>query len=256
MRNILVFIVQKVFSFFGFRISRIDDLDKFLIRNDVRNLVIPNTMLPRARLKSFLLLINRVCSKNIQGAIVECGVWKGGSMTLAALYLKSFFRSKIELHLFDVFADICQPDAKYDGKRAIQEAGGIENASGKFESSGIYDKLGLGYLSGNHVYDRIVNTVGYPSSKVIIHEGWFHETLPVAEIDKISILRLDGDWYASTKICLEYLYDKVVDGGIIIIDDYYAYEGCQKAVDEFLIARNLYVRFNTIDSDAIFWTKN
>ena len=71
---------------------------------------------------------------------------------------------------------------------------------------------------------------------VVIRKGWFQNTLPIAknEIGPITLLRLDGDWYESTKVCLENLYDKVIPGGYIIIDDYGHHEGCKIAVDEFL----------------------
>ena len=74
-------------------------------------------------------------------------------------------------------------------------------------------------------------------------------------IGPIAILRLDGDWYASTKICLEHLYDQVVSGGFVIVDDYGTYEGCRKAVDEFLAARGLHVFLSHVDPDCRYWIK-
>jgi len=74
-------------------------------------------------------------------------------------------------------------------------------------------------------------------------------------IDNISILRLDGDWYESTKVCLDNLYDKVVDGGFIIIDDYGCYEGYKKAVDEFLRVRNINVFINYSSPACRYWIK-
>lgn len=81
--------------------------------------------------------------------------------------------------------------------------------------------------------------IGYPPDKVFYHKGWFQNTVPADKqnIKSIAILRLDGDWYDSTKVCIENLYDKVVPGGFVIFDDYGLYEGCKKAVDEFFESR-------------------
>jgi hypothetical protein len=77
----------------------------------------------------------------------------------------------------------------------------------------------------------------------------------IPEITSIAILRIDCDWYASTKICLETFYDRVRPGGVIIVDDYGGYDGCRKAVDEFFIARNIKVFRNHVDSECIYWFK-
>ncbi len=76
--------------------------------------------------------------------------------------------------------------------------------------------------------------IGYDPAHLIYHKGWFQDTLPIADTPEIAVLRLDGDWYASTRVSLKHLYDRVVPGGFVIIDDYGCYDGCRKAVDEFL----------------------
>ena len=83
------------------------------------------------------------------------------------------------------------------------------------------------------------------------------DTLPrdSSRIESIAILRLDGDWYASTKVCLDHLYDKVVSGGFVIVDDYGYYEGCKKAVDEFIEERGLEVFLSQVDSGCVYWTR-
>jgi hypothetical protein len=95
------------------------------------------------------------------------------------------------------------------------------------------------------------------SDNVYYYEGWFQETLPVCkdQIEKIAILRLDADWYASTKICLEFLYDKVVPGGFVIIDDYGTYEGCKKAVDEFREKQRITAFMVHVNHDCRYWIK-
>jgi O-methyltransferase len=87
--------------------------------------------------------------------------------------------------------------------------------------------------------DVIINKVGYAPVNVHFHIGWFKDVVfdAAPKVGPIALLRLDGDWYESTKTCLEAFYDNVVKGGIVIFDDYLVYDGCKKAVDEFLAAR-------------------
>ena len=96
-------------------------------------------------------------------------------------------------------------------------------------------------------------------NKEIYHvkKGWFQQTLPLIkkEIGTIAILRIDADWYESTKVCLDNLYDKVIGGGYIIIDDYGYWEGCKKAVDDFIRERNLKTNIVMIDHTGCFFQK-
>jgi O-methyltransferase len=89
------------------------------------------------------------------------------------------------------------------------------------------------------------------------HRGWFQETLPAdaKSIDAISVLRLDGDWYASTKICLEYLYPRLACGGLLILDDYYLWEGCRKATDEYRQTLGIADPIIPVDGECAYWRK-
>ncbi|MEW6558372.1 MAG: TylF/MycF/NovP-related O-methyltransferase, partial [Elusimicrobiota bacterium] len=88
-------------------------------------------------------------------------------------------------------------------------------------------------------------------------KGWFQETLPKAKsrIENIAILRVDCDWYESVRCCLDNLYDNLITGGYLIIDDYGHWEGCKKAVDEFLEKRKIKVRLNKIDYTGVWFQK-
>jgi len=131
-----------------------------------------------------------------------------------------------------------------DGEKVINEVKKIlgKDAPTKGELTplkGIYDRFG-GPSDIKECQNLFENTINYPTDKVFYHKGWFQDTIPIksGEVDKIAILRLDSDWYESTKICLEHLFDKVVPDGFVIFDDYGLYAGCKKAVDEFLGSRN------------------
>ena len=185
--------------------------------------------------------------KNIEGSFVECGVWKGGAVGIMAKANLDFGKTRREIHLFDAFDDICPPDAKIDGKKAVDDAKNIlgfadeDKMVGQLESiKGGYDKMG-GNGSIDICKNLLENHIKYPSEFINYHKGWFQHTLPKIknEIDRIAILRLDGDWYESIKVCLENLYDRVTPGGLVVIDDYGYYEGCTKAVDEFLESRHI-----------------
>jgi O-methyltransferase len=220
----------------------------------------PYTMLPPERLITLYQQAAHCEKTGLQGAFVECGVWKGGSVALMALANLGQGVARRDLHLFDAFTDICEPDQAVDGERAIREVkawGKGAGATGKLAPvTGFYDSMGgAGTLAGNK--ELLEKTVGYPAQKLHYHVGWFQDTLPSAasDIGPIALLRLDGDWYASTKVCLERLYDQVVPGGFVIVDDYGAYEGCRKAVDEFRASRKISAYLSHIDAEARYWIK-
>ena len=121
---------------------------------------------------------------------------------------------------------------------------------------GIYDYMGGPGTSGEN-RQLLEKTIGYPAELLHYHIGWFQQTVPAVHelIGPIAILRLDGDWYASTKVCLEYLFKNVVKGGIVIIDDYGYYEGCRRAVDEFMNIDNVHAYFGSIDSYCRYFVK-
>jgi O-methyltransferase len=179
---------------------------------------------------------------NINGAFVECGVWKAGAAGLMAQANLKHGKSQRDLYLFDAFDDICEPDAENDDDFIIKEINAAlhkkeaKDFTGKLEPlKGIYDVWGgHGTLEeANHLLKNVVN---YPIDNTHFIKGWFQDTTPIQKdlIGDIAILRLDGDWYDSTKVCLENLYPLLVKGGICIIDDYGYNTGCAKAVHEYL----------------------
>jgi hypothetical protein len=179
----------------------------------------------------------------IPGDFVECGVWKGGCAGLMAIANREHGAAPRPLHLFDAFEDIVEPDETVDGERAVKEAREFAGVEGPLTGrlapmEGFYSHLG-GPGSQAIVEDLLVSKLGYDAGHVHVHAGYFQDTLPVVApgIDQIAVLRLDGDWYASTKVCLEHLFDKVAPGGFVIVDDYGIYDGCRHAVDEFFAER-------------------
>ena len=193
--------------------------------------------------------------QGMEGSFVECGTWKGGAVGLMALANLAHGRSRRHLHLFDSFAGLPEPDAAVDGEAAVRFAlasGGkadgrlvaLENAYGE-----------TGTLAANK--ELLEERIGYPPGHLHYHKGWFQHTLPgtAPELGDIAILRLDCDWYESTRICLEHLYGKVVTGGFVIVDDYGCYDGCKKAVDEHMRKNDINAYLHHIDREARYWLK-
>jgi len=193
-----------------------------------------HTMLPYARLYSLYDQAVYCETAGIAGSFVECGTWKGGAAGLMALANLAYGKTPRHLHLFDSFEGIPEPDEAIDGAKAVNQARAVgAGTRGRLVPlTNFYESPGA--LQTNR--DLLENIIGYDPAYLHYHQGWFQDTLPrvAGEFGEIAILRLDADWYASTKVCLDSLWRWVVSGGFIIIDDYGCYEGCKKAVDEFL----------------------
>ena len=165
----------------------------------------------------------------LPGSIVECGVAQGGSAALMGL-VTAQTDSPRKLWLFDSYEGLPEPtDADFEGDLTGKHVRPLHEGT----CLGTYEQV-EGLLFGKLGLDR---------NDVAMVKGWFQDTLPVNrdKIRKIAVLRIDADWYESTKCCLENLYDNVIPGGYVIIDDYGACFGAQKATDEFLAARGLSV---------------
>jgi O-methyltransferase len=178
------------------------------------------TMIP----KSTFLANLKLCwiYKDIPGAIVECGVWRGGMIAA----ISEILGNERNCYLFDSFEGL--PEAKeIDGE-----------AARKWQS----DKVGAMYHNNCKAEDfyaqEAMNLAGCKNYQLV--KGWFSETLPKFNPDQpIAILRLDADWYESTIQCLDFLYPKVAKGGIIILDDYYTWDGCSRALHDYLSKNSL-----------------
>lgn len=180
------------------------------------------SMIPPAIYIDNLLLCDSINS--IDGCIVECGVWRGGM--IAGIY--DYLSKKRKTFLFDSFEGL--PEVKEnDGK-----------AAKKWQEEN--DGVGLDNCKAEILFAQEAMKLANSENHNII-KGWFDVTIPNTQISEpIAILRLDGDWYDSTMVCLENLYPLVAEDGLIIIDDYYTWDGCSRAVHDYLSKNNLAVR--------------
>jgi O-methyltransferase len=200
-----------------------------------------HTMTPPARIYALTRAVEYVVRRRVPGAIVECGVWRGGSMMAAALTLLRLGATDRDLYLFDTFAGMTAPgseDVTLAGDAAADLLVGADPDSDLRAEAGI-ENVRAGMLS-----------IGYPAEKIHLVEGAVEETLPDAAPTQIALLRLDTDWYASTKHELHHLYPRLGTGGILIVDDYGYWRGARTAVDEYLQEENVYLLLNRIDNSA------
>ncbi|NMF56643.1 TylF/MycF/NovP-related O-methyltransferase [Pseudanabaena yagii] len=173
------------------------------------------TMIPESVYISNLVLAKKII--DLDGCVVECGVWRGGMIGGVADVLgdtRSYY-------LFDSFQGL--PKAQeIDGQSALDWQNNINGAM-------YFDNC---YAPKEYAEEAMSISC---AKKYTFGEGWFEETLPDFRPDTpIALLRLDADWYKSTKICLDNLFDLVKEGGLIILDDYYTWDGCSKAIHDFL----------------------
>lgn len=199
------------------------------------------TMTSSERLVSLLRAIEYIETQNIKGDIVECGVWKGGSMMLIAEKLKSLNNTNRKLYLLDTFEGMVKPsEADID----ILNRSAVDlyvNENEKFTGDNEWCFSSLDDVKAN------LTKTNYPQANLIFVKGPVEKTLPHKDISKIALLRLDTDWYESTKHELETLYDKLEIGGVLIIDDYGHWNGARKAVDEFILQNKLNLFLNRVD---------
>ncbi len=186
------------------------------------------TMVPRDSLVDLAYQVQVILARNIPGAFVECGVWCGGASFLMADMLRQAGVLDRKVWLFDSFEGM-PPPQPIDGPAA--------QAWAKTPEKPWYSErvpISLDKVQQN------ASRLGLGSQTVFV-KGWFDQTLPVNRdsIGPIALLRIDADWYSSVRCCLENLYDQVVDGGFVVLDDYYAYDGCAIAIHEFLAQRRL-----------------
>lgn len=187
--------------------------------------VVGYTQLSYERLITLYEQVAYLERRRLPGALVECGVWRGGAAAMMAQANLAEGQERRALHLFDSFEGMPEPRQDRDGDEATRLMRGAK-----------LNGTALNAVVPEVALDLIVNRIGYPEQFISVHKGWFQDTLPKARshIGPIALLRIDGDWYESTRVVFEMLYDLVTPGGVIVIDDYGHWEGCRRATDEFL----------------------
>ena len=197
------------------------------------------TMVGLRRLENLRACIETALADDVPGDILEAGVWRGGASIFMRGVLAAHGATDRTVWLADSFEGLPPPDVAnfpQDSKLALHEfnylAVSQEQVAANFAKYGLLDD-GVRFL-----------------------KGWFKDTMPTAPIERLALLRVDGDMYESTIQVLEGLYDKVSPGGFVVIDDYHSFPECREATDDFRRARDLHDPIQRVDWTGVYWRKS
>ena len=203
----------------------------------------PFTMTGNERLFTLIEAVKYISKYNTEGDIVECGVWKGGSMLTVAETLVQLNKIGRTLYLYDTFEGMSEPtehDETYNNEKARNLL--VSNTDKEKNLVWAYSTL-----------DEVKSTMGlskYDPELIKYVKGKVEDTIPSVIPKKIALLRLDTDWYESTKHEMQYLFPLIAKGGVLIIDDYGHWKGARKAIDEYIDENNVQLLLNRIDETA------
>jgi O-methyltransferase len=207
------------------------------------NFARPYTMTSPERVYALAQAVRYVVEHKIPGDIVECGVWRGGSMMVVARVLLQFGDADRHLYLFDTFEGMTAPTEK-DAQIPYGEKSAAELlAKAKKEVS-----TSLWCCSPIDEVKQNISRTGYDFDKVHFVKGRVEDTIPADAPHSISLLRLDTDWYESTRHELVHLFPRLSVGGVLILDDYGWWKGARQATDEYLAQHHLKLLLNRIDA--------
>ncbi len=223
--------INNILKKFGLVLSKHRDLNYIAeINSEEESLIklcLKYSMTTRIRMWSLLSSINYISRHGIQGDFVECGVWKGGNLILFSKLIDKL-KLKKNIFGFDTFTGMPKP-GKFDFKYSTgQHASKYYNIKKKSN----WNEISLGEVKNNLIYENSISSIKLIKGKV---ENTLRDINNLPK--KISILRLDTDFYSSSKVELEVLYPKLVKNGILFLDDYGSMSGQRKAVDEYFKVR-------------------
>mgnify|MGYP001547072112 FL=1 len=215
------------------------DFDELTTR--IFNTVNPYTMTSPERVAALVEAVRYVVANRIPGDFVECGVWRGGSSMAAALALKELGDVSRELWLYDTYEGMSAPTGE-----DVDVAG--QSADAKFSQRQLTEDSSEWCRSPIDDVRQNLESTGYPADKVHFVKGKVQDTIPgTMPAGPVAILRLDTDWYESTRHEMQHLYPALVKGGVLILDDYGYWQGARKAVDEYFTTHNIRPLMGRVD---------
>jgi O-methyltransferase len=204
----------------------------------------PATMTSPERLYALYKAVEYVVRHDVPGDFVECGVWRGGSVMMIALALQKFGATR-NIHCFDTFEGMPPPTGADVRHETGESAASILARTPRRDGDHMWGIAALDLVGEN------VASTGYPTRNVSYHKGRVEDTLPARASEVIALLRLDTDWYESTKHELVHLYPRLARGGILIIDDYGCWRGARKATDEYMAETRANLFLGRVDEGRI-----
>ena len=206
---------------------------------------LPYTMTTPARLLALVDAVRYCVTRGLDGAFAECGVWRGGSVLAMLLTLQDAGVSDRDVYLYDTFEGMTQP-------RADDTSPFDPPALDTWHEAERADRVPWEELFEPTTFNEdavraVLTATGYPAERLHFVRGPVEQTLPGAAPDRLALLRLDTDWYESTRHELVHLFPRVTSGGVLIVDDYGHWQGARKAVDEYMRVEGLVLLLNRID---------
>jgi hypothetical protein len=204
------------------------------------------TMLPLSRMDNLQLCIESVIKHGVPGDLIETGVWRGGATIFMRGILRAYDARDRDVWVADSFEGLPKPD----GQAFPREA--------KAHSGPVMTKLLNNLAVGIDEVKKNFQAYGLLDDRVHFLKGWFKDTLPHAPIQRLAVMRLDGDFYESTRDALSNLYHRLSVGGYVIIDDYGedTWTYCRKAVDEFRVEHGIEDAMVQVDSKCWYWRRS
>jgi O-methyltransferase len=235
-RAIVRRIVVKLLNSKGYKIHKVMPFDPKARETGIDWPSLCYSMVGLKRLDNLQACVETAIREEVPGDLIETGVWRGGACILMRAILKVHNVTDRLVWVADSFEGLPSPshesDMDYDLSRHPYLAVSLEEVRENFQRFGLLDE------------------------QTSFLKGWFKDTLPIAPIDRLAVLRLDGDLYESTMDVLSTLYHKVSAGGFIIVDDYHQFPNCKLAVEDFRSRMDIRDSIEEIDGSGVFWRKS
>lgn len=196
------------------------------------------TMIGLKRLENIEFCIKEIIKNNIEGDLIETGVWRGGGVIFMKAVLEALGDINRKVFVADSFEGLPKPDIN----KYITDKGDEHYKQNQLSV-------------GEEIVRQNFKKYNLLDERVVFLKGWFADTLHQAPIEKLSILRLDGDMYGSTMDAIRPLYPKLSKGGFVIVDDYHVVKGCKQAIKDYRKEFNIESELIAIDQCAVYWQK-
>ena len=191
----------------------------------------PHSMTGGARMLALVDAVRYCVARDVPGAMAECGVWRGGSALAVILTLQDLGVSDRDIYLYDTFEGMTEPTehdvSAQEGSALVAWQQATRAGRRPWEEMFGADKFGQEQVAA------LLQATGYPAQRLHLVRGPVEETIPAQMPDELSLLRLDTDWYESTRHELTHMFPALRTGGVLIIDDYGHWQGARRAVDEY-----------------------
>lgn len=198
---------------------------------------VAHSMIGEARMDNIRRCTEQALQDRVAGDLIETGVWRGGAVIFMRGILKAHGVTDRQVWAADSFRGLPPPDAaKYPQDTGLD--------------AHVYQELAISLDTVKANFERY----GLLDSQVRFLEGWFRDTLPAAPIERLAVMRLDGDLYESTMDALSNLYEKLSVGGFVIIDDFNV-PACRAAVHDFRTAHTISDPIEQIDWAGVYWRR-